>query len=240
MKFKICAIAAAIILAGCASKPTNETATGPKLQSPSQHSNTEKVGSPTTIEPVINQRLSTNFQRRGIKVEWDCKKINKNTGDCDVSATRSIEVTAYAPSFGNTENNRERAFTVAEMNAKGKLRHFIQEDISSTRVVNTFTRNLEKARDIIQSNGNNSEDVQFSEDEQSKSDNGKTNLVRENMNKTVQVLTESIHANAQGILRGVYVVDSKVVDRQTVSVTIRWDARSDDVANTLRRQFSTQ
>ena len=43
--------------------------------------------------------------------------------------------------------------------------------------------------------------------------------------------------NAQGILRGVHIIDETVVDKQTVSTTIRWDKNSDKASNILRSTF---
>ena len=71
---------------------------------------------------------------------------------CNKTDIKGIEVTAYAPSFGNSENNRETAFKVAEMKAKlaesevksGEKNVEIQEKIvEKTKIVR------EKGRDII-------------------------------------------------------------------------------------------
>ena len=61
--------------------------------------------------------------------------------------------------------------------------------------------------------------------------------MRENANDTTRSVTETIRVNAQGILKGVRVVDEKIVDRQTVQVTIRWDRGSESGSKALRKVF---
>jgi multidrug efflux pump subunit AcrB len=152
---------------------------------------------------------------------------------CSKGDIKSIEVTAYATSYGNSENNRENAFTVAEMKAKAKLRHFIYEDVSSTRTVNTIAKNVEKANDNIKSKIK-ADEVELSDND---ADPNANVSVRENTNDTVRTLTESIRSQAQGILKGVYIKDEKIVDRQTVQVTIRWDKDSNRGSEQLQRLF---
>jgi hypothetical protein len=61
--------------------------------------------------------------------------------------------------------------------------------------------------------------------------------VRENSNDIARSVSETIRINASGILRGVFVVDEKIVDRQTVAVTIRWDKDSEKAGKYLQRSF---
>lgn len=239
MKYILCAVAVAV-LSGCASQNVNKsvadkseaprTAVTGTRNAPSDADNAPQAA------PLMNQRLTTNFARRGIVVEWECDSKKMLSRECEKTTLKSIEVTAYANSFGNSENARERAFTVAEMTAKARLRHFLHEDVTSNQVVNTFSRNLEVASDRIRDAVRSDTSVEFRED--ANSDNVIGTVTRENTNRTVRTLTESIHASAQGILRGVYPAESKIVDRQTVSVTIRWDANSNNAAQILRDHFS--
>jgi len=74
----------------------------------------------------------------------------------------------------------------------------------------------------------------MSDDEVAK---GSNTAVRENSNETVRTLTESIRNNAEGKIRGAYVKDADIVDRQTVMVTIRWDKDSQEAALNLRKNF---
>ena len=104
------------------------------------------------VEAIGSQKLSTNFTRQGVKLEWDCSwGTGFSDATCVKGDVKAIEVTAYAPSFGNSEANREAAFAVAHDMALVKLNRFIQDDISSTRVTTTLTKNVEKANDKLKS-----------------------------------------------------------------------------------------
>jgi hypothetical protein len=187
------------------------------------------------IEALSSQKLSSSFKRQGVKIEWEC---SWGTGLvpslCVKGDFRAIEVTGYATSNGNSENNREDAFRVAELQAKAKLRRFLAEDVSSTTVVNTLTKNIEKANDRIKNRIRNAEEVALSDEDAMKESNW---AVRENSNDIARTVTESIRINASGILKGVYVAEEKVVDRQTVAVTIRWDKDSERAGNYLKSKF---
>lgn len=221
MKTLICSsIFAMTVLAGCAGSKVNNSG----------------IDS-SSVSAINAQKLTTNFRRQGIKIEWECAwgtgALGMTDAMCSKGDLKSIEVTSYATSNGNSEANRETAFKVAEMQAKAKLRQFIQEDISTTSVVNTVVKNVEKANDRIKSRIT-SDDVPMSDDEASKEPNY---AIRENTNDTVRTLTESIRKQSSGILKGVKVIDEKVVDRQTVGVTIRWDQDSDKASNAISRKF---
>lgn len=196
-----------------------------------------KAEDPGSITPIHSQKLSSNFTRKGIKLEFDCGTISSWTSGCNKAEPTGIEVTAYAPSYGNSENNREQAFRVAEMRAKAKLRHFIHEDIQSSQTKQVIAKNIEKANDRIKQRINANEEVNMTDDEATKETNW---AVRENTNDTVQNLTETIRVSAAGILRGVRSVDEKIVDRQTVQVTIRWDKDSERASQYFRNQWRSQ
>lgn len=187
------------------------------------------------VTAINAQKLSTNFKRKGVKIEWDCAW---GTGIFDATCVKgdikAIEVTAYATSNGNSENNRETAFKVAEMKAKAKLRHFISEEVYSSSVQNVMTKNVEKANDRIKNRIKSDEEVSMSDEDAAKDTNF---AVRENSNDTVRTVTESIRTQASGILKGIQVHDETIVDRQTVSVTIRWDKDSEASANYFNKKF---
>lgn len=208
-------LAAAVLatLVGCSSGPTKTT------EAPQ-------------ITPIQSQRLTSNFVRKGIKLEFDCKWYAVT---CNKVEPTAIEVTATAVSFGNSESNRETAFLVAEMNAKAKLRRFIQEDISTSSVTNTISKNVEKANDRIKQRITNGEEVTMSDDEAAKDTNW---AIRTNTNDITRTVTETVRMNAAGILRGVKTVDERIVDRQTVQVTIRWDKNSDQASQFFNKRFS--
>ena len=217
MKLKLLALSTAILLSACSSTKVAE----------------KDTVSSGPITAINAQKLNTSFKQKGIKLEWDCSWYEfKST--CEKGSIRAIEVSAYAPSFGNSEVNRDNAFMVAETKAKAKLRHFIHEDIHSSQVTNTLVKNVEKANDKIKSRISNTEEVSMSDTDASTDTNY---AVRENTNEVVRTVTENITSQAGGILRGVYIADSRIVDRQTVEVTIRWDAGSDRASNILKKKF---
>lgn len=199
--------------------------------------NLNKAENPGSMTPIHSQKLSSNFTRKGIKLEFNCGTISSLASDCKKAEPTAIEVTAYAPSYGNSENNRENAFRVAEMRAKAKLRHFIHEDVSSSQVKTVIAKNIEKANDRIKQRISANEEVNMTDDEATKETNF---AVRENTNDTVQTLTETVRTNAAGILRGVRSIDEKIVDRQTVQVTIRWDKDSERASDFFRNKWRSQ
>jgi len=200
-----------------------------------------KADNPGSMTPIHSQKLSSNFTRKGIKLEYECafgtSMFGMTDAMCSKTDIKAIEVTAYAPSYGNSENNRENAFRVAEMRAKAKLRHFIQEDVSSSQVKTVIAKNIEKANDRIKQRISANEEVNMTDDEATKETNW---AIRENTNDTVQTLTETVRVNAAGIMRGVRAVDEKIVDRQTVQVTIRWDKDSERASQFFRNQWRSQ
>ena len=199
---------------------------------------TNEVGS---ITPIQSQKLATSFDRKGIKMEWACAWGTGAFGITDSMCSKgdisAIEVTEYAASFGNSTVNREQAFRVAEMKAKARLRHFINEDVYSNQVKNTLSRNVEKANDRIKQRIMANEEVSMSDDEATKETNW---AIRQNTSDTVQTVTETVRTNASGILRGLYIKEAKIVDRQTVQVTLRWDKDSDRASEYFRNRFRTQ
>jgi hypothetical protein len=219
MNYKLALIATSIILAGCSGAPTKPEGldSGP-------------------ITAINAQKLSSSFKRQGIKLEWDCKwGSGVFEATCIKGEATAIEVTGYAPSFGNSEVMRETAFIVAQTSALDKLARFIKQDINSSRVITTLTKNIEKAQDRTKSKINNNDTVEMADDDKSKDTN---NAVRENTNETVRTVTDNIRTSAQAILRGVKTVDEAIVDRQTVSVTIRWDKNSAAMAEYLGKRIS--
>lgn len=218
MKFKLSVIVFAIAISGCSS-----TKMSPGID-------------PGPIQTLNSQSLTTNFKRQGVKLEWECKwgtGITETT--CIKGDIKAIEVTAYANSFGASEVMRERAFMVAETSAKAKFLHFMNEGIKSSVVIDTISKNVEKANDNIKQRISTN-DVSLSDDEAAK-EPGANVATRITTSETVRTLTESIRNNAEGKLQGVYVKEADVVDKQTVKVTIRWDKDSANAVQQLRRSF---
>lgn len=222
MKKTLSMIAIAVVLSACSSAP--------------KHGN-ETTGN---LSPINTQKLSTNFKRKGIKIEWECAwgtgMFGMTDAMCSKGDVKSIEVTAYAASYGNSEVVRENAFKVGEMKAKAKLRHFLHEDVYSSNTQSMVAKNVEKANDVIKSKIT-MDKVEVSDDERTNADKDANFATRQNVNDTVQTLTTSIRTQAQGILQGVYVKEEDIVDRQTVKVTIRWDKDSESAAKFFRNKF---
>ena len=209
MYFKIIPLAMLIALVGCSTTKRGEG----------------------EFDQIRTQKLSTTFKQDTIRIETDCAWYTLNISKCDIT---SIEAVGTASANGNTESNRRTALIRAGDRARANVRHFIQEDVSSTRVTNTLAKNVEKASDRMKSRTTTGEVVAMSDSDAEKDTN---HSVRENSNDTAYQLNENIRVNAQGILRGFKVVKQEVVGAQEVSVTIRWDKESEIVSNQLRKKF---
>lgn len=219
MKVKVLVAAIAVFVAGCSTTPPKEGI------------------EPGTITSINAQTLTTNFNRNTIKVEWNClwgTGMTRTT--CVQTSIKSITVTGYAPSFGASEALRESAFKVSYDVALDKLIRFIKQDINSTRVTNTMAKNIEKAADRTKTRIAAGEDVEMSDADAAKDTNY---AVRENTNDTVRSFTEVIRTQATGIIRGAQIVEEKIVDRQTVATTIKWESSVSNAVRGLRKQFGT-
>lgn len=183
-------------------------------------------------EQIRNQKLSTNFVGEGIRIETNCAWYKPWKNDCEIV---SIEAIATAPTFGNTVPNRKNALTVAEMYAGANVAHFIKQNITSSRVTSTIAKNVEKARDKLNTNHGDHEVVEMT-DKEAKASNVS---VRENSNDTAVQLTTTVRANSTAILRGFKVVKQEVVGAQEVAVTIRWDKDSEKTAKLLESKFGS-
>ena len=195
-----------------------------------------KAEQPNSVSEAIgSQKLSSNFKRQGVKLEWEC---SWGTGwvetTCSKGAIKAIEVTAYAPSFGNSEANREVAFGMAHDMALVKLNRFLNDEVTSSRVMKTLTKNVEKANDKLKSKIQTQEVVSVNDDEAYADSNVAT---RENTNEVVRTVTESIRTQSGGILKGVRSIDESIVDRQTVAVTVRWDKDSAKAVQEIRTRM---
>jgi len=219
MKLKLLLISAALALSACSSTKKASVESAP-------------------ITAINAQKLTSSFKRQGIKIDWECAWGTGMFGITDAlcvkGEVKSIEVTGYANSFGNSEALRERAFIAAEMDAKARLIRFINEGVGTSNFANTVTKNVEKAQDRIKNRIRADEAVEMSDTDASKDTNF---AVRENNNEVVRTLSESIRNNAEGKLRGAVLVQADIVDRQTVKAVIRWDHNSERAAEYLRRRF---
>ena len=219
MKFKVIVMVGILAsVYGCGTARPNTTVEAPK------------------VDVISSQALNTNFVGQGIKVESECKYFSGITeATCIRSEIKAIEATGYAPSFGNSEAMRDNAFEVAEMRALDRLVRFVRQDVSSQRTVSTMTKNLEVAKDRIKQRIEG--EVSMNDTDAEKQSNV---AVRENTNDSVRNLVSTIRNNAQGIIRGARPINQKIVDRQTVSVTIRWDRHSADAVINMQKRYFNQ
>lgn len=181
-------------------------------------------------EPIRNQKLSTNFVADGIKIETNCAWYKFWQDECEIVA---IESTAITFTNGNTSANLRNALLIAGDKARAQVSHFIKEDISSTRVTQTIAKNVEKAKDIVSKNPDNTQTVEMSDKDAIE----KSSSTRENSNNTARQLTETIRVNSNAILKGFKVIKQDVVGPQEVLVTIRWDKDTDRFAKDLYKKF---
>ena len=111
----------------------------------------------------------------------------------------------------NVDAGLEQAMNVATMRAKRNIVEFINTDLKSTKTADTITKAL--AKNVT------------SDDEASKQ--RAANIASE--------ITEKISVQADGILKGVYVVERKVSsDKKYVVVTVQVDQRSMKAARQIR------
>jgi hypothetical protein len=220
MKLKLLAISVALVLAGCSLTRKNASVES------------------APITAINAQKLTSSFNRQGIKIEWSCAfgtgLFGVSDALCVKGEIRAIEVTGYANSFGNSEALRERAFIAAEMDAKARLIRFMNEGVGSNNFANTVTKNVEKAQDRIKNRIKSDEDVAMSDEDAGKDTNF---AIRENNNEVVRTLSESIRNNAEGKLRGALLKEADIVDRQTVRAVIRWDHDTERAATYMRKRF---
>lgn len=198
---------------------------------------------PVTVSPGVNvpagpqqaiseQRLENDFKRQGVKVFYTV------FGELD-----AIEVTGYAPVWGNSQSAAREAFRVAELEAKKALNDFMNKEIiASSTSVEMISKNLEKARDNKLNNfsSNRGRDTVASmatDEEVANTDkNSQTNTAsRQDALTIASVVKNNISIRNQGILGGLYLVEGDVInDGRNVRAVYRWDRKSNAIRPQLR------
>ncbi len=173
--------------------------------------------------PVSEQKLATSFVSEKIKIETKCDWFGMGN-DCKIVAIESV---GTAPANGGTTMNRKTALIRAEMNAKSNVAMFLNDQVSTTRVQTTIAKNIEKAKDRVNSGKDDGTTVEMTDQE------AKNISLRENTNDTAIHLTETVRTSASAILRGFRKIDERVIGDQEVAVTVRWDLQS----NNSRKQL---
>lgn len=198
-------------------------------------------------QAISEQRVVNDFARKGVKIVYDLR------GNVD-----AIEVTGYAPVWGNSQNALREAYRVAELEAKKSLIDFIHKETVRSQVsVAMVSRNLEKARDNKTNNfaTNRSRDQVISQVTDTElegnmdtpaGDAGKNDVHREEntairndaLNIASRVNTTIVTSN-QGILSGLYLVEGEAInDGKNVRVVYRWDQKSAAARVSVRNMMS--
>ena len=172
-----------------------------------------------------SQRMATTFKRDGVKLEWSCKwgtGITKAT--CVKGDFIGIEVSAYAPSVANDL-------------ALAKLAQFLSTEVKTSRTTKILTRNLEKTNQMLLSGKTIAGEVTFDDDETPPA-RGSNEQALQTDSSVASSVVEVLTIKSQRILKGVRVIDEKIVDAKTVSVTVRWDAESEDARQEIDKAMS--
>lgn len=213
MKFKLITLIGALVLAGCSS---------PNYQSQSNPGGQVNPGQQTAIS---EQRATEDFKRDGIKIIYGMFS----------GSIQAIEVTGYAPVWGNSASALDSSYKVAELDAKRKLNDFInKESITSSTSVEIISRNLEKASDNKTNNiANNTATTSDSET------TGQVNQAhRQDALNISSRLQQNIRTSSRGILGGLRMVDNEVVGGgRNVKVVFRWDKKNESGIIDVRKSM---
>jgi hypothetical protein len=198
---------------------------GCSSNTPSSNSNSSPIASGAQTA-IREQRATQDFKREGIKIIY-------STFGRSIDA---IEVTGYAPVWGNSSGAIESAYKVAELDAKRKLNDFInKESIQSSTSVNMITRSLEKAQDSkTNSIANN---ITTSDEEVGNAGN---NVARRQDALTIaSTLNQTIRTSSRGILGGLRLIDNAVINEgKNVKVVFRWESKTNNDIIDVRKQMS--
>ena len=191
----------------------------------------------SAVTPIAEQRLAASeFKSQGIRVYYSL-----------FGNLEAIEVTGYAPVWGNSMNAARESYRVAELEAKKTLNDFInKESISSTVSVRMISKNLEDARDNntnrFASNKTTAPEELVAIDEEVKkravdtdTNTAENVAIRNNALRIASTLQTTITNSNRGILGGLYLKESGVIDGgRAVKVVMRWDLKHNETRKQLR------
>lgn len=152
-------------------------------------------------------------------VSNDAAKFTQDFGKVEVTFSEDgnwsqLKSSATASMPIQDDMGLEQAMNLASMRAKRNIVEFIQADLKSTKTTDTITKAL--AKNVSENDEMNKQRA--------------ANIANE--------ITEKIAVEANGILKGVYVVERKVSsDKRTVVVVVQVDKRSMRAAQQLRASF---
>jgi hypothetical protein len=189
----------------------------------------------TANTAIAEQRLAVSeFKKNGVRISYTLG------GDVD-----SIEVYGYAAVWGNSMNGARESYRVAELEAKKSLNDFInKESIRTTTSVRMISQNVERATDATNNKfaSNRAQaDELVAVDEEVKASASDVNsrenaAVRNNALNIASKLSTTIVVNNSGILGGLYLKESGVIDDgRAVYVVMRWDRKSNASRPQLRK-----
>ena len=189
----------------------------------------------TANTAIAEQRLAVSeFKKNGVRISYTLG------GDVD-----SIEVYGYAAVWGNSMNGARESYRVAELEAKKSLNDFInKESIRTTTSVRMISQNVERATDSTNNKfaSNRAQaDELVAVDEEVKASatdvNSRENAaIRNNALNIASKLSTTIVVNNSGILGGLYLKESGVIDDgKAVYVVMRWDRKSNASRPQLRK-----
>lgn len=146
----------------------------------------------------------------------DAVKFTQDFGKVEVTFNdkgewESLKSSATSAVPISADAGLEQGMNVALMRAKRNIAEFINQDLKSKTTTDTITKALEKnvAEDDVKS--------------------------KQQAADIASEITEKISVEANGILKGIYIVDRKVsTDSKTVVVTVQVDKRSMNAARQLR------
>ena len=216
---------ATLIIAGCASTFKEDSKAASMTESSSQVSTQERRGS--------DSRAVLEYKRLGLRI------IHSPTGQVE-----AIESTGYAPVWSTSQNAVREAHRVAELEAKKIINDFINDEtITSGVSVTMISRNIEKAVDANNIT-NLDRDVSVAaittdqEIDMPLTSVRGANGVSSNRSDAIKIASElktTITVNNKGILNGLYLVNSEVIDSgRNVRATYRWDRRGDQGRREIR------
>lgn len=189
----------------------------------------------TANTAIAEQRLAVSeFKKNGVRISYTMG------GDVD-----SIEVYGYAAVWGNSMNGARESYRVAELEAKKSLNDFInKESIRTTTSVRMISQNVERATDSTNnkfaSNRAQSDELVAVDEEVKASANDVNSrenaAIRNNALNIASKLSTTITVNNSGILGGLYLKESGVIDDgKAVYVVMRWDRKSNASRPQLRK-----
>jgi len=198
------------------------------------------VGSGTAVPPgtqqaISEQRAASDFKREGVRL------IYSFTGNLE-----AVEAVGYAPVWGNSQNAVQQAYEVAYVLAKDRMSSFLHpETITSKRVVDTISKNLEKARDNKTNKfaTNKTNDFAFETSDTEAARAGEINreentAVRNDALNIASNIRTTVSVQRSGILGGVVFKDGRVInDGKNVQVLVRWDRKDNSQRRVVLKEM---